>query len=105
MKRKLFVICLISLVVALTAHAHDLFLKFDSYFLKPNGKTTVRLLNGTFRTSEATVARERMIDVSIIKPAGERAHPPASDWRDEGTTSLLDLETGAAGTYVVGLST
>lgn len=46
-----------------------------------------------------------MIDVSIIKPAGERAHPPASDWRDEGTTSLLDLETGAAGTYVVGLST
>jgi uncharacterized GH25 family protein len=105
MKRKLLVICLLSLAVALTAHAHDLFLKFDSYFLKPNSKTTVRLLNGTFRASEATVARERMIDVSIIKPVGERTHPPATGWRDEGNTSLLDLETGAAGTYVVGLST
>ena len=105
MKQKLFVVGLLSLAAALTVNAHDLFLKFDSYFLKPHSQTTVRLLNGTFRTSEATVGRERMVDVSVIKPAGARAHPQASDWRDEGTTSLLDLETGASGTYVVGLST
>lgn len=105
MRARLFVICMSCAALAAVAAAHDLFLKFDSYFLKPNSKTTVRLLNGTFRASEATVARERMIDVSIIKPAGERTHPPATGWRDEGSTSLLELETGAAGTYVVGLST
>lgn len=105
MKRKLLVICLLSLAMALTTHAHDLFLKFDSYFLKPNSKTTVRLLNGTFRASENPVARERMADVSVVKPAGERVNPPAAGWRDEGKTALLDLQTGAAGTYVVGLYT
>jgi hypothetical protein len=31
-----------------SAAAHDLFLKFDSFFLEPNTKTTVRLMNGYF---------------------------------------------------------
>jgi len=105
MRNRLILLCALCPVLVALVSAHDLFLKFDSYFLQPNSKATVRLLNGSFRASEATVARERMIDVSIIKPAGERTHPPASAWRDEGNTSLLDLETGAAGTYVVGLST
>jgi len=88
-----------------TARAHDLFLKFDSYFLKPNSKAIVRLLNGTFRASENPVARDRMSDASIVKPSGERLHPLLTDWRDEGKTALLDLQTGEAGTYVAGLYT
>jgi len=37
--------------------AHDLFLKFDTYFLRSNSQATVRLLNGSFRASEGVVAR------------------------------------------------
>jgi uncharacterized GH25 family protein len=105
MKRKLFVICLLSLVAALTAQAHDLFLKFDNYFLQPNSKATVRLLNGSFRASENPVTRDRMVDVSIVGGAGSRVNPQAADWRDEGKMALLNLQTGEAGTYIVGVST
>lgn len=42
------------------AGAHDLFLKFTSYFLQPNTRVSVSLLNGTFTQSENAVARDRM---------------------------------------------
>jgi uncharacterized GH25 family protein len=87
------------------ASAHDLFLKFDSFFLKPNAKTTARLLNGYFNRSENAVSRDRMSDVSVITPVGDRINPPATDWRDENNSALLDLQTGSAGTYVIGVST
>lgn len=103
MKHKLTMLLCAGLVI--TASAHDLFLKFDNYFLKPNSKTTARLLNGTFRLSENPVARDRMVDVSLIKPSGERAQLPLTNWRDEGKTALLDLQTSEAGTYVAGLYT
>ncbi len=105
MPRKLLITA--SLVVALfaSAHAHDLFIKLDTYFLRPNSQATMRLLNGSFRASEGAVARDRMRDVSLVAPDGKISHPEATMWRDEGKTSLLNLQTGNAGTYVVGVST
>jgi hypothetical protein len=85
--------------------AHDLFLKFDSYFLPPHSKATVRLLNGLFDSSENAVARDRLLDVSIVTPDGKRLNPPATDWRDEEHTAALSFQTGGAGTYVAGVST
>ena len=105
MKKKLGVFALLCGSIIATANAHDLFLKFNNYFLNPNSNVTVRLLNGTFHSSENPVARERMVDVSLVNPAGERTHPLNTNWRDEGTTALLDLQTGAAGNYVIGLYT
>jgi hypothetical protein len=93
-------ICLVA-----SAAAHDLFLKFDSFFLEPNKKTIVRLMNGYFNRSENAVARDRMRDVSVITPSGDRVNPPASDWRDENNSALLSLQTGVEGTYVAGVST
>ncbi len=104
MKRRLMLWFALASALALAVRAHDLFLKLDSYFLKPNSSVAVRLLNGEFNRSENAVARERMRDVSVISPAG-RINPPHSDWRDEGPTSLLTLRTGAEGTYIVALST
>ncbi len=49
-----------------TAGAHDLFLKFTSYFLQPNTQVSVSLLNGTFTQSENAVARDRMTDVTVV---------------------------------------
>ncbi len=105
MKTRLLPVCVLCVALATVVSAHDLFLKFDSYFLQPNSKASVRLLNGSFRASENPVARDRMVDVSVIDGAGGRANPPAAGWRDEGKMALLDLQTGEAGTYVAGVST
>ena len=105
MKHKLTVLSLLCASLLVTARAHDLFLKLDSYFLQPNSKAVVRLLNGSFRASENPVARDRMVDVSIVNGTGGRANPSAADWRDEGKIALLNLQTGEAGTYVAGVST
>jgi hypothetical protein len=104
-KHKLTAAALICGGLLVSARAHELFLKFDSYFIRPHSEATVRLLNGTFRASENPVARDRVADVSVLKPGGDRVNPPAPDWRDEGRAALLDLRTAEAGTYVVGLST
>lgn len=104
MRRRTFAASLLLILSVVTANAHDLFLKFDTYFLRPDSSVTVRLLNGSFRRSEGAVRRDRMRDVSLVTPSGT-SHPAASDWRDDGNTSLLNLRTAGAGTYVVGVST
>lgn len=105
MREKVLVGCLLLCLLVVSASAHDLFLKFDDYFLPPNSRVTVRLLNGSFQSSEGAVRRERMRDVSFVSREGGVSHPQASSWHDEGKTALLDLQTGDAGTYVVGVST
>jgi len=105
MKRKVLGLSLLICCLVISVRAHDLFLKFDTYFLRPNSQATVRLLNGSFRASEGAVARDRMRDVSLVAPDGKISHPEATMWRDEGATALLDLQTGAAGTYVISVST
>lgn len=46
MKRNFFCLFLLLGRLAISVRAHDLFLKFDAYFLRPNSQATVRLLNG-----------------------------------------------------------
>lgn len=105
MRLKSLFVSLLFIVLTVSVSAHDLFLKLDSYLLQPNSKVSIRLLNGSFRSSEGAVARDRMRDVSVITPTGNISHPEATAWRDEGMTALLDLQTGEAGTYVVSVST
>jgi len=85
--------------------AHDLFLKLDTVFLKPNTNASIVLFNGTFEKSENSITRDRMVDVSIVGPERQRSHPDTSHWRDVATQTVLDIQTGEAGTYVVGVST
>ena len=60
-------------VVALSGHT--MFLKLDSYFLEPNSRATVQLINGEWELSENVITRDRMLDVSIVGPGGT-ANPP-----------------------------
>lgn len=92
------------LLLMMAVSAHDMFLKFDSYFLAPNASAVVPLLNGEFDRSENVITRDRMRDVSLLVPAG-LSHPPEADWSDDGKISSLRFRTGATGTYVVGTST
>ena len=94
-----------ALALASPALSHDLFLELASHSLEPGTETSVALVNGTFGESDNVITRDRMLDVSIVGPANKRHRPPSTAWRDEGTTSWLDFETGESGTYVLSVST
>jgi hypothetical protein len=105
MRRQYFISALLAVALGLTASAHDLFLKLDSYFLQPRARATVRLLNGTFQSSDGAVARERFRDVSLVASELDSPIGESISWRDEGKTTVMEFQTGAPGTYVVGVST
>lgn len=105
MLRKALTGCLTLIVIIATAQAHDLFLKLDSYFLQPNSKAIVRVLNGTFQKSDGAVARERLADLSLHGPGLSPSSPESIVWRAEEKTSVMEIQTGDAGTYLVGIST
>ena len=84
--------------------AHDLFLKLDTYFVPPETTVRVAVLNGTFTVSEGSVTVDRLLDLSVVGPAGRRALE-RSAWQPAGDSTWLTVRTGAAGTYVVGAST
>lgn len=105
MRTKILLTTLATLLIAFAVSAHDLFLKLDGYFLAPNSKATVRMLNGTFQNSEAAVARDRLRDVRLIGPGPRDTFQKSLSWRDEGNTTLLELTTGGPGTYLLGVST
>lgn len=104
MKRRTVMISGIAILAASALYAHDLFLKLDSYFLPTNSTVRIPAINGTFSTSEGPLAPNRIIDISIVSPAG-RARLDTTAWTIGADTSFLDITTSGAGTYVVGVST
>lgn len=105
MLRKSVICTFVALFIGVTVSAHDLFLKLDSYFLPADSKAVVRLLNGTFQSSEGFVARDRMRDISVIGPDLRAPQRELLAWRDEEKTTTMEIQTGSPGTYVVGIST
>jgi uncharacterized GH25 family protein len=102
--RKQFVSTVVLLMIgAAVLLAHDLFLKLDNYFVPPHTTVRVVVLNGTFSASEAAVASERLLDLTVVGPTERRAIPRAS-WQPSGDSTWLTVQTGAPGTYVVGAS-
>jgi hypothetical protein len=81
-----------------------MFLKLESYFLAPNAAVTVPLINGTFDTSENSIARPRIADIAVLGPAGRITFDTTVVSARHDTT-FFALRTGAAGTYVIGVST
>ncbi len=84
--------------------SHDMFLKLDTYFLQPNSATTIQLFNGTFDSSENIIARNRMVDVSLVVN-GNRIQVDTTQWRESDGITMLDFKTGDEGTGVAGVST
>jgi len=83
--------------------AHDLFLKLGSYMVAPGATVKLTLLNGTFTSSESTVAPERIMDISLVS-SSSHDRLEASSLSAEGNTTSLEVTTGDAGTYVAGVS-
>jgi uncharacterized GH25 family protein len=102
---KRFLVCASVLMVAAVGLSHDMFLVLPDHDFLPGSKITVSLYNATFDKSENIIDRERMIDVTVIDGAGEATHPSPEQWREDGTVTLLDFDSGSPGTHVVGVST
>ena len=81
-----------------------MFLKLDTYFLKPNTSTSLQLFNGTFEESENVIDRNRMLDASILSN-GVRTKVNESQWTEKDSITFLNFKTGDEGTYVAGIST
>jgi hypothetical protein len=86
------------------ASAHDMFAKPARFFVDENAELLVRVLNGTFSKSENSIARARLRDISVVGPDGRRQLDTAQ-WSAESDTSTFRVTVGAAGTYVLGVST
>lgn len=84
--------------------SHDMFLKFDSFYLQSNSQAVLQLFNGTFNKSDNTIARNRMIDVSLVGN-GKRNAVAQSSWFEKDSITFLNFKTGNEGTWVAGVST
>ncbi len=105
MKAKLLTSFAVCLALILSASAHDLYLKLDSFFVAVNEKVSIKILNGSFQDSEGAVSFERLKDLSVVSPKGERTNPKEADFTKNDKTSILNLQPTEEGNYVVGLST
>ena len=103
MRRWRFLVTVLLCIAASTAQAHDLFFRMTSFFVPVNASMRMNVLNGTFSTSENSVTRDRLRDLSVVSPAG-RTRADTSLWSATGDTSAFYLRTGGPGTYVVGAS-
>lgn len=103
MRLRITVATILLLLAATSLAAHDLFLKLDNYFVPPGSALVVRVLNGTFSTSEGAVAKSRVSDIAVVTPQGT-TRLDTTTWTDRGDTSVLAVQTGESGTYVIGAS-
>jgi len=83
--------------------AHDLFLTLAAYFVPANADVRITALNGTFSTSENSIARARIADLALVTPAGRQRLDSTAVTAD-GPRTAIRIHTGAEGTYVAGLS-
>ncbi len=81
-----------------------MFLIMDTYFLEEGKKAQIDLYNGSFRESENTIARDRMIDVSVVG-GGSRQQMKETDWTTRDSITALNFTAGKQGTWVAGVST
>lgn len=100
MRRPLFL-----LLAILVLCSHDLYLKMETYFVQPHQEAAISLYNGTFEKSENTIARDRMMDASVVAHGKRQAIDP-EQWKDQNSTiTQLTFTTAEAGTYVAGVAT
>jgi hypothetical protein len=104
MRKPVAVLVVLSLALTSALGAHDMFLKLKSFFLAENTAVVVPLLNGTFSTSENSIDRNRIADISLIAP-GNRVRYDTTVVKARGDTTFISIATAGAGTYVLGLST
>ncbi|HET7189900.1 MAG TPA: DUF4198 domain-containing protein [Gemmatimonadaceae bacterium] len=90
-------------LAVVVGEAHDLFLKPRDFVVRPGAEVQVRVLNGTFTSSEAPVASNRLRDLTVAGPAGI-THPERATWADSAKESRWRVTLREPGTHVLGAS-
>lgn len=93
----------LTMLVAVVADAHDLFLRPRDFIVRAGSEVRVRVLNGTFTSSASSVARDRLRDLTVVGPSGT-THPDRSSWSDDAKESGWRVATSTPGTYLLGAS-
>ncbi|MEN8223734.1 MAG: DUF4198 domain-containing protein [Bacteroidota bacterium] len=96
------IVLLIACFILFTSH--ELFLKSNSYYLKPDTNSELYLYNGSFNKSENTISRDRIVNAMILGPE-YKFSPSPDDYHEQGEVTYLNFKTGNEGTYVAGIST
>lgn len=105
-RRKVSIVAATAVMIALAAvaaDAHDLFLRPRDFIVRAGAEVQVRVLNGTFTTSESAVARDRLRDLTVAGPAGI-THPDRSAWAGGAKESAWRVVLAEPGTHVLGAS-
>lgn len=105
MKTRLLKVFLLAPFIILNADAQDLFLKLDSYFLKPESRAVVRVLEGTFQGTQDAVTLKQVSDITLHSPdfSGPAVESISLDTNEKRT--VMGIQTLGPGTYLVGVST
>ncbi len=85
------------------AFSHDLFLRPVKFFVDPGAEIVIRIMNGTFSTSEGAVGRGRPRDLRIVGPSST-VNPDTTSMEVGKTETLWRVRAPAPGTYVIGMS-
>ncbi len=102
--KKLLVASILFVCFAFELSAHDTFLRLTTHYVKPKNKVSVTLMNGTFESSENSVALERLRDVRITGPNDFVERPENGQWTLTEKLNRLEFTSGESGTYIVGVS-
>ena len=100
--RRVLVPALLAGVTSVLA-AHDLFLTMAAYFVPANTDVRITAINGTFTSSENSIDRVRVADLSVVTPRGRRTLDTTALAAADSLT-VIRLHTESEGTYVAGLS-
>ncbi len=104
MKRRVLLALVLLALVAGPVFAHDLFLLLDHFFVSPNATVELIVRNGEFTKSENAIERNRVAHLDVVGPAGKRAQDTTAV-SARGKETVLKIQVGSAGTYVVGFAT
>jgi len=105
MRTRILRLLLLAPLIGLTANAEVLFLKLDAYFLPPNSRAMVRVLQETFQRTDGAVTLAQVSDISLHGPEFSGPAVEAIAWRTDAKTSTLEVQTGSSGTYVLIIGT
>lgn len=103
--KRLITMILTGWILTVHALAHDLYLKAENYFVVPNSTIKFETINGSFNESVAPFTVARFSESSLIFPSAKVTRFKIEDFLKGEKTSSINLQTGASGTYVFGIST
>jgi uncharacterized GH25 family protein len=96
---------LFALLVGSEAVAHTLFINPDSFTVEPGSTLTVKLIDGTFVTSESRLQQSSIRAAEIIGPNESSRDLSDEELSYSGKMTLIGAEFESPGTYLIGVST